>query len=479
MQRLKQLGKDSLIYGLGSIAAKSIGLVVLPIYTRIFTPAEYGTIEMLGLTASLLSAFLVMGMDSAQSFYFFEQKKNGKESQATVVSAILQWRVSWGIGIVLLATVSSPLINAWLFRGELTWQFFALAFGASLFNCVMGQSVQIFRLLYRPWPFITITLTQTLLAAAIIIALVLIFDRGIIAFFIGSTVASLFAACLGWYLARDYIDFQKLHVAWWPRLLRFGLPLVPAGLAMYGMNASGRWFLQYYHGPEDLGIYAIGARFSLLFALVVETFRRAWWPIAMDSMHSDDGPATFRMIARLYVGVGVAAIIILTLVAPWLVQWLTGPRFHSAWPIIGILCWQSLFYGLFLAASAGMFKTEKTYINAYLMAAAAVLNIWLNTLLVPHYEGIGAAFATAATFLVWITASILISERLWKVGHRLSVFAAQVAVGAAVVAWLTFERGEYDLVTQCTIAILSASLLLVFSLDRDGRRQLLGVLRSK
>lgn len=70
MTRLKQLGKDSLIYGLGGILAKSISFFTLPIFTRIFSPADYGTIEMLTVMRSFLAAILVMSMDSSQSMYF-------------------------------------------------------------------------------------------------------------------------------------------------------------------------------------------------------------------------------------------------------------------------------------------------------------------------------------------------------------------------------------------------------------------------
>lgn len=474
MQRLKQLGKDSLIYGVGAIAAKSVGIFVLPIYTRIFTPADYGTIDMLGLTASLLTAFLVMGMDTAQSFYFFEQKKHGKQAQASVISSILQWRLTAGVAIVILATLGAPFLNIFLFAGELTWQLFALAFSGSLFSCVMGQSVQIFRLLYRPWPYIAITLSHTLLAVTVILTLVLVFDRGIIAFFIGSATASLVVACIGWYLARDYLDFSKWYTSWWPRLIRFGAPLVPAGLAMYGMNTSGRWFLQYYHGPDALGIYAVGARFALLLALVVETFRRAWWPIAMDAMQSEDGEETFRMIARLYMGFGVTGIIALTWLSPWLVQWLTGPLFHSAWPVVGVLCWQSLFYGLYLVASAGLFKAEKTYLNVYLMGGGAIANILLNKILVPPFAGMGAAFATSLTFFMWIVASVVVSERHWRVGFQFGIFAAQVLFGAAIVAWLIIFRETFSPVVRIAVVSMSSLLLLFFSVDRKQRSRFFG-----
>ncbi len=472
MQRLKQLGKDSLVYGFGGIAARGIGILVLPIYTRIFTPADYGTIEMLGLIATLLTAIIVMGMDTAQSFYFYKQKEAGKNSQAEVVSSILQWRLTWGLAIVIVATLSAPLLNATFFEGELTWHYFALSFSGALFTSVMDQSVQIFRLLYRPWPFIAITLTQILLAVAIVLTLVLAFDRGIIAFFIGSASASLVVACFSWYLVRDYLDFRHWQTDWWPKLIRFGAPLVPAGLAMYGMNTSGRWFLQYYHGADALGKYAVGARFALLFAIVVETFRKAWWPIAMDSMQSEDGPQTFRMIARLYMGVGVSAVIALTVLSPWLVGWLTGPRFHDAWPVVGVLCWQSLFYGLYLVASAGMFKAEKTYVNAYLMGAAAILNIGLNVVLVPQFAGMGAALATVLAFLAWISVSAYFSERYWHTGFRFGVFTAQIILGAAVAAWLIVSQETHSATMRLLVAGVCATLLVFFSIDREHRSQI-------
>ena len=89
MSRLNQLGKDSAVYGLGGVLAKSVSFFTLPIYTRIFTPADYGTIDMLAVLSSFLGAILVMGMDSAQSMYFFKHKEEGKAAQARIVSAIL------------------------------------------------------------------------------------------------------------------------------------------------------------------------------------------------------------------------------------------------------------------------------------------------------------------------------------------------------------------------------------------------------
>ena len=186
----------------------------------------------------------------------------------------------------------------------------------------MGQSVEIFRLLYRPWPYILITLIQTVGSAILVLILVIAAGKGIYGYFLGGLIASSFVAIFSWYLVREYLDFSVLHKNLWPRLLRFGMPLMPSGLAMYVMSTSDRWFIQYYHGGADLGIYAVGAKFALIMAIAIETFRKAWWPIAMDAMHSHDGPETFRSIGRLFMGVGVASVVYLAFLSPWLVSWM-------------------------------------------------------------------------------------------------------------------------------------------------------------
>lgn len=71
----KKLLSDSAIYGLGTILIKAIAFFTLPIYTRIFSPSEFGVIEMFSTIGSMLSISMTMGLDSAQSFYFMEAKK--------------------------------------------------------------------------------------------------------------------------------------------------------------------------------------------------------------------------------------------------------------------------------------------------------------------------------------------------------------------------------------------------------------------
>jgi O-antigen/teichoic acid export membrane protein len=144
----------------------------------------------------------------------------------------------------------------------------------------------------------------------------------------------------------------------------------------------------------------------------------------------------------------------------------SAPAFHAAWPIVGVLAWQSLFYGFYLVASAGIWKAERTTLSMFIMLGAALLNLGLNALLVPSLGGLGAAVATALSFLAWIIAALAISERLWPVGFPLPVLAGQIALGVVTTAWLlAFGSDSWVGAIGAHAAVV---LLLVSAIDRRG-----------
>ncbi len=480
VSRFKQLGKDSIVYGLGGILAKGISFFLLPVYTRIFAPADYGLITMLTVISSLLAGLLAMGMDSAQSFYFFAQKESGRASQARLITAILQWRLTWGAAIVGGSLLLAPLLNTMFFDGRLTWEYFAVAFVGALFTQLMNQSVEVFRLLYRPWPYLGITLGNTLVSTVITVVLVVWLDWGVISFFIGSGIGAVIGSLFGWWAIRTYLDWSTWHWDWWPKLVRFGAPLVPSTLAMYVLNTADRWFISFYHGQDALGLYGVGAKFAILIALAITTYRQAWWPISMDAIHSPEGPLLFRTMARLYLGMGSIGIILLTVLSPWLVSFFTAPAYHTAYPIVGILAWQSIFYGFYLISSAGIWKKQATGWYPVIMAIAALLNVALDAWLVPQFGNIGAAVATSTSFFVWNVLAIWISEKLWPIHYPLGILGLQIGLAvAAMSAILILYSQNQGLWIVIAVAAVTTMILAGLTIEPAHLKWLLKQVKKR
>ena len=95
-----------------------------------------------------------MGLDSAQSMYFFKHKNDGRDIQSNIISAILQWRIIIGFILVIIVTITSPLINKYFFDEPVSHICFILAFTNVFFCQLLVQSTEVLRLLFKPWSYI-------------------------------------------------------------------------------------------------------------------------------------------------------------------------------------------------------------------------------------------------------------------------------------------------------------------------------------
>lgn len=423
-------------------------------------PSEYGVVEMLVVLSSLLSAFLSMGLDSAQSFYFFRDIRSGEKKVTELITSIFQLRIIAGLVMVVVATIASPVLNYYLFDGGLSLKFFVITFLSALFSQMMLQSIEVFRLLYKPVMYIVLTLMHAVVTNILIVLFFFIFESSIAGFIFAMMLSSLSVAIWGWWKLKNYLDIHKLYNNRWRPLLKFGLPLVPTALAMYVMNAADKWFVLYYYGEEKLGIYAVSVKFAMILALVIEMFRKAWWPIAMEAVHDSSGREIFRFMSRFYMGVAMSACIALSVLSPYLVDIFTTTHYHSAHKTIGVLALYSVFYGYYLIVSIGLWKTEKTHYSAIITGAAAVINIVLNYILIPLYGPIGAAVATSGSVFIWCIASMIVGEYLWYVRFEIKVLIIQILFGILGVCSTFFlEKKQGVLVSGLLILLLIGSCM--------------------
>ena len=87
---------------------------------------------------------------------------------------------------------------------------------------------------------------------------------------------------------------------------------MPTGLCLFVMSTADRWFIRYYHDNSDLGVFAVAAQMALIFTYAIETFRKAWWPIAVKTMYQEDGIKIFNSVTRLFCGFGMSLLVIFT-----------------------------------------------------------------------------------------------------------------------------------------------------------------------
>ena len=95
MSDIKTLGKDTLIYGLGSVLQKFIGVLLLPFYTRALSPAEYGILDTLATLTFFISVIFGFGLEGATGRYFFIADNETEKGRVLYTSVIIKNVANW------------------------------------------------------------------------------------------------------------------------------------------------------------------------------------------------------------------------------------------------------------------------------------------------------------------------------------------------------------------------------------------------
>lgn len=431
----KKLFSDSAVYGLGSILAKSIGFFTLPIYTHIFSPSDYGIIEMFSTISGILAVFMTMGLDSTQSYYFMEAKNKNNANTKEIISSILALRLIIGLAVVALATLFASLIITFIFTIKIPTSYFLMTLVSTFFATLISQSLEIFRLLYKPWQYISLTLTQTLMGVGFVLYFVYFNHYGLHGYFLGALISSAIALLISWTATRGYWHYSMLNIALWKKFLHYGIPLIPASIMVWIMNASDRWFILNMLSEAQLGLFAVAAKFALMIMLAVQTFRQAWWPIAMDMVHKPEGPVFFKTVALWYVVLGSLGSLALTVISPYLIKFLVPETYYECWKLVGIMSWTSIFYGFYLISTIGVFVSKKTYLNIYIHGVGGVLNIILNYLMILQFGLIGAAIATSVSILVSNIYGMILSNKYYYISWDWLYYAVSILISWLLIFW--------------------------------------------
>jgi hypothetical protein len=113
-----QIGKQTLVYGLSGVSLQLVGLITLPIFTRVFSPSEYGVLELATVGSSVAVTLVDAGMTSASQRSFYDYDDSRIESRRSVISTALLFSSTLAFLCAIVVILARDPISLWLFDGE-------------------------------------------------------------------------------------------------------------------------------------------------------------------------------------------------------------------------------------------------------------------------------------------------------------------------------------------------------------------------
>ena len=448
-EHLRRLATTGAAYTAASVLSKLIAVFLLPVYTAYLSPAEYGDVEIM--IATLVAASIVVRLGVIEAilrFYYLA----GEEPAAVVRTgfASLFWTTT---AVALVALPLAGPISELLLDGR-SEPGLARLMILGLWQLTLWEyALTLLRLDERAREYFTFTIAAVVVTIPVTVALVVGTDLGAEAILLGN-----FGTGVVFLLWRLWVERRRLGFGidgpLLRRMVRFGLPTMPAELTLYSLNWIDRIIILRLAGAAAVGLYAIAVKFANGMQVLVRGFHLAWPPLAYSIQDDDEARSAYALIVTWFVAVCSFAVLGLWLLAPWLTEALTDERFHEAHEAVGPLAAGTALYALYLVLVIILGRTGRTEFSFPATAVAVAVNVGLNLLLVPDHGIIGAGVALLASYAVVVALMHAITRRLFYVPYEWGRLALAVGWAAGLIA-----IGEV-LIPQEGIGWLLATLVL-------------------
>jgi O-antigen/teichoic acid export membrane protein len=420
------------VYTAGVLVNRAVSLVMLPIYTRYLTPADYGVLQLVEMTVDLVA--ILFGSHLGAGIFRLYQKTDDPSERKSVVSTAL--------GVVTLAYavagavafLSAPWLAQVVFgsrdRAELV-RLASLTLGVQGLVLVPLSYLQLMK---RPGSYVATNSAKLLIQLTMNIVLVVFLGMGPRGVLIGNLLANVvLATALSAMVLRDVGPRMSRSVA--RALLRFGAPFIATQLASFVVTHGDRFFLQRHGGETSVGIYALGYQFGVLLARIgYSPFAAAWEPTRFEVASRPDRDQIYSR-TFLYLNIYLCTLAIgVSLFAGDLLRVIAAPAFHPAGMLVPLLALAYVFYGWTGFLNLGILMRERTELVTAATWVAAAVAVGGYVALIPPFGRFGAAIATVAAYAVRAGTVYVFAQRTWPVRYDwrpvIRLLLVTVAVGA-------------------------------------------------
>ncbi len=426
---LKRLLTTAAAYQVADVVSKPIAVLLLPVYTRKLTRADYGTAELLIAMVIFGSIVVRLGVGEAFVRYHYEQADDAGRNALARRAVGFLLAVSSAVALLLLA-FAGPLSEVVLDHRDAT--LFSIAVLGLWAFSNLELAYALLRVEERKRAYGIASLTNVALTVGLTLWLVVARDEGARGLLLGNYAASTLVLLGLWWTLRGRLVPRGGPAHDLATLLRFGLPTVPADASVFALNLVDRWYLFHQQGAASAGLYSLAVKLAGVVVFAVRGFQYAWPPLAYSVTDDDEARRVYAFVTTYYVLVTGVIVAGLALLGRWLVRLLAAPSYFPAYEAIPWVALGWALYGLFLIFVVIAGRARVTTRNFPAALAGLAVNVVLLVTLVPPLGIAGAGVALAGAYVVMLVVMRLLTRGLFAVPIEWGRIAHVVAVAGGI-----------------------------------------------
>jgi O-antigen/teichoic acid export membrane protein len=459
---IRKFFRDGAIYTIPSILSYGISFFLIPLYTRILTPSDYGALDMITVFGSLIA--LTVALEISQAVARFYQDEKTDDSKKALASTALWFTVLMFTAFLIAALAFAPELSLIVIGAPGLDNVFRLGVAFIWINGLFYLLKNQLRFELRSKAYSTVSIVHSLTTAGASVLFAYVFQFGIYGFLAGMIIGTAAGTSFGFYYLKTTFqlrfDLTKLKT-----MLAFSIPIVPSSIAVFVSMYIDRLMINYYLSLEEVGLYGIGYRLASVSTLALVGFQMALTPLVYKHYQEPETPHQLATIFRTFLAIVIVIFLILSLFADVALWILTTPAYYAASQVVVFLVPAILLSKMYIFAP-GIGIAKKTHLFAWINIGGAILNIFFNWLLIPQVGYVGAAIATLMGYACVFSVCMYCSQKLYYVPHNWGAIASAVLVAATLVAiGLQLHFGLYiDLLIRVCLILLMPGVFLFFGI---------------
>ncbi|MCJ7449327.1 MAG: oligosaccharide flippase family protein [Bacteroidales bacterium] len=443
--------KDTLVYGLGNIAVKVIGLVLIPLYTdpQYFSVDEFGVLGILEISGLVLTAILASGLPQSFTRWFWDKEHVGNQKGIFFMSLSTQLIVSAFFCLLLIplsGTFSDLLFNT------ISWsRVITLVILASAIQTINNLINILLRLQSKSVLYTLTNLLKLMVVLSLTLYFILSKKMGLEGIYLAQVIGNVFfILILSVYTVRNTKLFFDKHI--FKSMNVYGFPLLLANLAAVLLNVIDRYSLNSLTLLKYVALYTLAYKITSVLKLVIsDSIKLAIAPMMMKRIDSANNKRFYSKVLLYSSYVMMLGVIAVSMFSYEVLKVLAkSGEFWSAVVIIPVLALSVFFVNMKDITVYGLHFAKKTGIIGIIVVLATALSLILNILLIPVWDIKGAAVATLLSqFFYWL-ACYYFAQRAFFIPYETGKLALLFIVGA-IFSFLSLLLNDMDLLPRLLI----------------------------
>lgn len=408
-EKYVNLGKNIGIFTISNFSVKIITFLVLPLYTYYLSTEQYAVIDLVNTTSQLILPFLTLCIIEAALRFGVSGEYDSKSVFTNSIYLIV-------LGCILLPFLTQ-IIKIFVNIGSVEW-YFVVIYCLQVFNSMFSAYT---KAINKVKEMAIISMVTSISIVLFNVLFVAILQWGMEGYFISMIIGNLIGIILYMTVCKmyRYFSISAFDIKVLKEMLIYAIPLIPNSVFWWINTSLDRYALMAFAGLSVVGLYSVANRIPTIISTVTSIFSQAWNLSAFQVYNDSDKEIFYSKTYAIYrylLVICTSGVIFLSRV---FANILFSKDFYEAWVFIPLLT-LGVYYNSLNSFLGSIFTASKqTKHIFYTTAGGAVINVILNTLLIPFLGGQGAAAATLISYMVvWLVRSKSVKKILnFRVGY--------------------------------------------------------------